>query len=65
VPYILGQVELPDGPQVLAELVDCKEEDLEIDMPVELTLRTVEGEEAESGIVVYKWRPARSGSSMA
>lgn len=57
VPYTLGQVELPDGPQVLAELVDCPEADLEIDMPVELTLRLVQGEEPSAPKVVYKWRP--------
>jgi len=58
VPYILGQVELPDGPQVLAELVDCRDEDLEINMPVELALRTVRGEDANAAKVVYKWQPA-------
>ncbi len=65
VPYILGQVELPEGPQVLAELVDCQEGDLEIGMPVELTLRLVEREGSSAGKVVYKWRPANSGSSYA
>ena len=65
VPYILGQVELPDGPQVLAELVDCQEEDLDIDMPVELTLRLVEGEGPNTAKVVYKWRPAGSEATMA
>ena len=41
VPYILGQVELPAGPQVLAELVDCDKEDLRIGMAVVLALRPV------------------------
>ena len=59
VPYILGQVELPEGPQVLAEVVDCGEEDLKIGMEVELTLRPVQGEGAGAAKVVYKWRPAR------
>lgn len=65
VPYILGQVQLPDGPQVLAEVVNCPAEDLEIDMPVELTLRLVEGEEPSAGKVVYKWRPSLSESAAA
>lgn len=30
VPYILGQIELPEGPHVLAEVIDCLEPDLEI-----------------------------------
>ena len=62
VPYVLGQVELPEGPQVLAEVVDCPEEYLKIGMTVELVLRTVgSSEEAGEGgpaRVVYKWRPA-------
>ena len=56
VPYILGQVELSEGPQVLAEVVDCREEDLDIGMPVRLALRTVGGEGTDAGKVVYKWR---------
>jgi len=63
VPYVLGQIELPEGPQVLAEVIDCPESDLRIGMPVELALRTVEAAEEGSGQerstkVVYKWKPA-------
>ena len=58
VPYILGQVELPEGPQVLAEVVDCSAEDLTIGMDVELALRSVNGEGADADKIVYKWRPA-------
>ncbi len=57
VPYVLGQVELPEGPQVLAEVVDCPEADLKIGMPVELDLRSVSGAEDGPEKVVYKWRP--------
>ena len=28
VPYILGQVELPSGPQVLAEVIGCQQSDI-------------------------------------
>jgi hypothetical protein len=41
VPYVLGQVELPEGLQVLAEVVDCPESDLKIGMAVKLALRLV------------------------
>ena len=58
VPYTLGQVQLPEGPQVLAEVVDCPAEDLKIGIDVELTLRQVRGEESGADRVVYKWRPA-------
>ncbi len=57
VPYILGQVELPEGPQVLAELIDCPEAELTIGMPVELALMTVKTVDESSEKVVYKWKP--------
>ena len=58
VPYILGQVELPSGPQVLAEVIDCEQSDLAIGMPVELAIRAVAPEEGGAEKLVYKWRPA-------
>ena len=66
VPYTLGQVQLPEGPQVLAELVDCEKEDLRISMAVVLVLRPVPVDPTltppcqggDRGLVVYKWRPA-------
>ena len=57
VPYILGQVELPEGPQVLAELIDCPEAELTIGMPVELALMTVKTVDESSEKAVYKWKP--------
>ena len=57
IPYVLGQVDLPEGPQVLAEVIDCPYDQLKIGMDVELSLQPVKGEDnAEK--VVYKWRPA-------
>ena len=58
VPYVLGQVELPQGPQVLAEVVDCEHDDLKIGIAVELTLQAVPAENGEADKAVYKWRPA-------
>jgi len=58
VPYVLGQVELPQGPQVLAEVVDCEHDDLKIGMAVELTLKAVPAENGRPDKAVYKWRPA-------
>ena len=58
VPYVLGQVELPQGPQVLAEVVDCEHDDLKIGMAVELTLQAVAAENGRPDKAVYKWRPA-------
>ena len=58
VPCVLGQVELPQGPQVLAEVVDCEHDDLKIGMAVELTLQAVPAENGRPDKAVYKWRPA-------
>ena len=58
VPYVLGQVELPQGPQVLAEVVDCEHDALKIGMAVELTLQAVPAENGRPDKAVYKWRPA-------
>ena len=58
VPYILGQVELPAGPQVLAEVIDCEQPDLVIGMPVELAIQAVPAQEGGEDKLVYKWRPA-------
>jgi uncharacterized OB-fold protein len=62
VPYILGQVELPEGPHVLAEVIDCQQDQLEIEMPVELVLQSVSMGEPDVEKVVYKWRPTGGGS---
>ncbi len=60
VPYLLGQVELPEGPQVLAEVIGCQEADLKIGMEVELALQPVTSESEETNKAVYKWRPVIS-----
>ena len=58
VPYVLGQVELPAGPQVLAQVVDCGYDELEIGMTVELTVHAVPSHNGGPDKLVYKWRPA-------
>ena len=56
VPYALGQVELPEGPHVISEVLDCPYEKLEVGMKLELAL-AVGGEDAKGDeLVVYKWR---------
>ena len=58
IPYVLGQVELPSGPQVLAEVIDCEHGDLKIGMAVEMVLKAVPSENGGPDKAVYKWRPA-------
>ena len=57
-PYILGQVELPSGPQVLAEVIECEQSALKIGMPVQLAIQAVPAHEGGDDKLVYKWRPA-------
>ena len=58
-PYVLGEVELPEGPHVLAEVIDCDHGDLKVGMSVSLALQPVEmAGVADSERIVYKWRPA-------
>ena len=57
VPYALAQVELPQGPQVLAEIIGCEFDDLKIGMEVEMTIQSVPAEDGGPDKAVYKWRP--------
>lgn len=60
-PYALGQVALPQGPHVLSEVLECPFHQLRIGMKLQLTLAVgTEGGEGTQ-VVVYKWRPPRSG----
>lgn len=58
VPYVLGEVELPEGPHVLAEVVGVEDSDLRIGLDVELALREVQAQGLDLSRVVYKWTPA-------
>lgn len=59
VPYILGEVELPEGPHILAEVIDCPQDELSIGQPVELALQPVSAAaDSQPTRIVYKWRPA-------
>ena len=56
VPYALGQVQLPEGPHVLSEVINCPYDELNVGMRLELAF-AVSGEDPNGrGIVLYKWR---------
>ena len=59
VPYILAEVELPEGPHVLAELINIQHEDIQIGMTLNLALIPVEYGSTGSTKIVYKWSPAQ------
>ena len=58
VPYLLGQVELPQGPHVVSQVVDCSPEHVRIGMKMLLHLDEVDGSEDDNVMVIFKWRPA-------
>jgi uncharacterized OB-fold protein len=61
VPYILGEVQLPEGPHVLAEVIGCESSDLKIGASMELALQSVKASDSHQEKVVYKWRPVSPG----
>jgi uncharacterized OB-fold protein len=51
--YVVAVVRLDEGPLMLTNLIDCKPEDLAVDMPVEVAF-----EKANDEITLYKFRLA-------
>lgn len=60
-PYAVGQVEMEGGLRVQGLLTGCEFEELEIDMPLELTLLTIGADERGRPTVTYAFRPAPPG----
>ncbi len=58
VPYVLGEVELPEGPHILAEVIDVAHDALRIGMEVRLALEEVQSGDSGPVFSVYKWAPA-------
>ena len=60
VPYLLGQVELPQGPHVVSQVVDCPPERVRIGMKMLLHLDEVGSHDDNNDevAVIFKWRPA-------
>ena len=56
VPYILGQVELPEGPHIMAEIVDTSFDKLSVGTPMTLALQNVTLPDSGEEKAVYKWR---------
>ncbi|MFN3973972.1 MAG: Zn-ribbon domain-containing OB-fold protein [Dehalococcoidia bacterium] len=55
VPYILAEVETPEGVRIISEVVDCDPREVFIGMPVRLVLRPAGKDEEGREIMVYKW----------
>jgi uncharacterized protein len=58
-PYVLAVVELDEQPglMMVTDIVDCAEDDLRIDMPVEVTFR-----EVAPGITLPLFKPVTAGA---
>ncbi len=56
--YSVAVVELDEGPRIVAQMADCKPEELRIGLPVEATFRRIY---EDDGMIRYgiKFRPAR------
>ena len=52
VPYVVALVELDEGPRMLTNIIGCRKEAVQCDMPVE-----VEWEDMEENISLPKFRP--------
>jgi uncharacterized OB-fold protein len=58
VPYILGSVQLPEGIEVLTEVINLPKDKIKIGMKMEMVLQ-VGGKDTEGNeIMLYKWQPA-------
>jgi hypothetical protein len=51
-PFVVAYVELDEGPRVLTNLVECEPDEVEIGMPVEVSLVRVDDE-----LTLPAWRP--------
>ena len=54
-PYVIGLIQLEEGPKLLCQIVDCNPEDMHIGMPVETVFRKlrVDGKE---GLISYSFK---------
>jgi uncharacterized OB-fold protein len=57
-PYVVGLIQLEEGPKVTSQVVDCDLEEVYIGMPVEACFRKLR-DQGKDGIVCYgfKFRP--------
>jgi uncharacterized OB-fold protein len=59
VPYVIGQIELPEGELVMAQLTVTDGKRLKIGMEMELMIVKIGQDEKEQDILSYKFKPIR------
>lgn len=57
VPYILGSVGLPEGIEVLTEVINCPREVLKVGMKMKLVMKVGGRDNEGNDIIVHKWQP--------
>ena len=57
-PYVLAIVELPEGPRMISNIVDCPHDRLRNGMDLEVVFHRVDDD-----VVLPKWRPAGAGAA--
>jgi len=55
-PYVTALIDLPEGPRMLSNIVECDPKELKNGMELEVVF-----EEVSPDITLPKWRPARKG----
>jgi uncharacterized OB-fold protein len=55
VPYPIAIVKLEEGPQITAQIVDCKNEEVKIGMKVESTFRKIR-QDGSTGAIYYGYK---------
>ena len=54
-PYVVGVVELDEGPRLITNVVGCEPDEVRVDMPVEVVF-----EDLADGVVLHAFRPRES-----
>lgn len=62
-PYVIGMIELDEGPMVEAQITDVNPEDVKIGQAVEMVIRKLREYDEEGAIAYgYKFRPSANGN---
>ena len=60
VPYPIAWIDLPEGARILSTLTDCKPNELEIGMEVELVVEKGWEDQDGNEVMEYKFRPVKN-----
>ncbi len=58
VPYVLGEVKLPEGPVVTTYIINKEPKDIKVGLKVKMALNKADQDELGNDIMSYVWTPA-------